>query len=172
MARAENGFQFSFWAPDLQLVDASEDINGLRINLVYGENNNVTGLDLGIIGVTHGDFKGFAWNLGNSVNGNATGILWQGFYGNIDGRFAGWQDAWIARLKGESAGLQTALVGLVEGSLRGVQVGLFNKANEVRGLQLGFVNWAENLHGVQIGLINYAKNSDLFPVLPIVNWSF
>ncbi|AHF93859.1 hypothetical protein OPIT5_30515 [Opitutaceae bacterium TAV5] len=174
VARADSGFQFGFWAPDLQLVDASEDIRGVRIDLVYGENNNFTGFDFGIlgVGVTRGDFEGFAWSWGGVTNGNATGVLWQGFYSSVDGQFSGWQGALVGRLNGESAGLQTSFVGLVDGSLRGVQFGFFNKANEVRGLQLGFVNWAENLYGVQIGLINYAKNSDLFPVFPIVNWSF
>ncbi|WP_043582489.1 LA_2272 family surface repeat-containing protein [Geminisphaera colitermitum] len=173
-AHAESGFQFSFWAPDLQIVPANEDVNGLRIDLIYGENANVTGFDWGFlgVGVTTGNFKGFAWSWGGSTNGDASGVLWQGFYSNVDGKFAGWQSALIGRLNGESTGLQTSLVGLVDGSIHGVQFGFFNKAESVRGLQLGFVNWAENLEGLQIGLINYAKNSDLFPVFPFVNWQF
>lgn len=174
VSHADNGFQFSFWAPDLQVVPANEDIDGLRINLVYGENHNVTGFDWGFlgVGVTTGNFNGFALSWGGTIDGDATGVLWQGFYSNVDGKFSGWQGALVGRLNGESVGLQTSLVGLVDGSIKGVQFGFFNKAESVRGLQLGFVNWAENLEGLQIGLVNYAKNSDLFPIFPIVNWQF
>jgi hypothetical protein len=174
-AKADAVFQFGFFAPDLQLVDASEDVRGLRINFVYGENVNVSGVDLGIVNSTTGDFAGFGWAPGaNLVDGNAVGVQWTWIYAHTAGEFTGWQSGVIARIGGSgSSGLQSGWINLAEADLTGVQFGLFNRAESLKGVQLGFVNWAERLDGgIQIGFVNYAKNSDLFPILPIVNWQF
>lgn len=173
--KAQAAFQFGFFAPDLQLVDASEDVRGLRINIVYGENANMSGVDLGIVNSTTGDFAGFGWAPGaNLVEGSAVGVQWSWLYSHTAGEFTGWQSGLVSRVGGAgSAGLQSGWINLVESDFTGVQLGLFNRAESVKGLQLGFVNWAERLDGgLQIGLVNYAKNSDLFPILPIVNWQF
>jgi hypothetical protein len=174
-ARADSGFQFGFWAPNLQIVDANESVSGLRINIVYGENANVSGADFGIVNSTTGNFKGVGWGPGaNLVKGSAVGVQFSAFYSHTAGEFTGWQSGAVSRIEGAgSRGLQTALVSLSEGSFSGVQTGFFNKATTLKGLQFGVFNWAENLDGgLQIGLINYAANSDLFKVLPIVNWQF
>lgn len=174
-AKADAAFQFGFWAPDLQLVDANEDVRGLRIDIVYGENANVSGVDLGIVNSTTGDFAGFGWAPGaNLVGGDAVGVQWSWIYSHTVGEFTGWQSALIAHIEGAgSKGLQTGLITLNENDFTGVQLGFFNKSNTLKGLQLGFVNWAERLDGgLQIGLVNYAANSDVYKVLPIVNWQF
>lgn len=175
VAKADAGFQFGFWAPDMQIVDSTENVKGLRIDIVYGENADVTGADLGVVNSTTGDFKGFGWALGaNLVKGDAVGVQWAWLYSRSEGEFTGWQGAALSRMAGEdSVGLHTGLVTLNEGGFTGAQIGFFNKAEKVKGLQLGFVNWAENLDGaLQIGLVNYAANSDVYKVLPIVNWQF
>jgi hypothetical protein len=173
-ARAAAAFQFGFFAPDLQLVDASEDVRGLHINIVYGENTNVSGLDLGIVNSTSGDFAGIGWAPGaNIVNGAATGLQWSWLYSHTAGTFTGWQSGILTRAGGiDSLGLQTGWVNLVEKDFTGLQFGLLNRAARVKGLQLGFVNLADELDGLQIGLVNYAENSDLYKILPIVNWQF
>jgi hypothetical protein len=174
-AKAESFFQFGFFAPDLQLVDSTEDVRGLRIDFVYGENVNVTGVDLGVVNASTGDFAGFGWAVGaNLVDGDAVGIQWSWIYSHTGGQFTGWQSGLVSRLSGTGAvGLQSGWVNLVERDITGVQFGLFNKGDTVKGLQLGFINWAENLDGgLQIGLVNYAANSDLYQILPIVNWQF
>lgn len=174
-AKAEAVFQFGFFAPDLQLVDASEDVRGLRIDFVYGENRNVSGVDLGIVNSTTGDFTGFGWAPGaNLVDGDAAGVQWSWIYSRTDGEFTGWQSGIVSRIGGaDSCGLQSGWVNLNEIDFTGVQLGLFNRAETLKGLQLGIVNWAERLDGgLQIGLVNYAANSDLYQILPIVNWQF
>lgn len=174
-ARADAGFQFGFWAPDLQIVEATENVRGLRINIVYGENANVSGADFGIVNSTTDDFVGFGWAPGaNLVGGTTTGVQWSWIFAHTAGEFTGWQSAAVARIHGGgSSGLQTGLVTLSEGDFTGAQIGFFNKGNTVKGLQLGFVNWAERLDGgLQIGLVNYAANSDVYKILPIVNWQF
>jgi hypothetical protein len=173
-AKADAAFQFGFFAPDLQLVDASSDVRGLRIDIVYGENNNVTGVDLGVVNSTTGDFAGFGWALGaNIVEGSAKGVQWSGIYSGTEGEFVGWQFGLVARAAGSgSAGFQSGWINLADADFKGLQLGLFNKASHARGVQLGFVNWADKLDGLQIGLVNYAENSDLYKVLPLVNWQF
>lgn len=173
-AKAEAAFQFGFFAPDLQLVDSSEDVRGLRLDIVYGENRNVSGVDLGIVNSTTGDFVGLGWAPGaNLVDGSAKGVQWSWIYSHTAGQFTGWQSGLVARVGGaDSAGLQSGWINLAESDFTGVQLGLFNKAAHAKGLQLGLVNWADRLDGLQIGLVNYAENSDVYKVLPIVNWQF
>ncbi|MGL5126273.1 MAG: LA_2272 family surface repeat-containing protein, partial [Fusobacteriaceae bacterium] len=67
-------------------------------------------------------------------------------------------------------GAQFGLVNLI-GSGEGVQVAAFNKANSIKGIQFGFVNYTERLQGIQIGFVNMAKNSQIFEVLPLVNFN-
>lgn len=173
-AKAEAVFQFGFFAPDLQLVDASDDVKGLRIDFVYGENRNVSGVDLGVVNSTTNDFAGLGWAPGaNLVGGSAQGVQWSWIYSHTAGEFTGWQSGLIARVGGaDSAGLQSGWINLAESDFKGLQLGLFNKAAHAKGVQLGFVNWADQLDGLQIGLVNYAENGDLYKVLPIVNWHF
>lgn len=175
-AKAEAPFQFGVFAPDIQLVDAGEDIRGLRINFIYGENRNVAGLDLGIVNSTTGDATGFAWGPGiGLVDGDAVGVQWHWLYARTEGEFTGWQSAFLlSRIGGGgSSGLQTSPINLVDSDFTGLQLGLFNRADTVKGLQLGFVNWAETLDGgLQIGFVNHAGNSDISPWMPFVNWQF
>lgn len=172
--QAAEPFQFGVFAPELQFVQADEDISGLRINFVYGENVNVSGVDLGVVNSTTGDFVGLGWAPGaNLVAGSAKGVQWTWIYAHTAGEFTGWQSGIVARIGGAgSAGLQSGWINLVESDFTGLQLGLFNKAAHAKGVQLGFVNWADRLDGIQIGLVNYAENGDLYKVLPLVNWHF
>jgi hypothetical protein len=133
--------QLSLLTP-LQIFPAEDRISGIRLNLLYGRNASVTGLDLGLVNHT--------------TTGQSTGFQW-GLVGLVDADFVGWQDN---------------AVNLVEGNFEGLQWGLVNYANHASGLQLGIVNYARTLKGLQIGLINIIKQDGAFPVLPIVNWSF
>ena len=175
-AKAEARFQFGVFAPDIQLVDAGEDVRGLRINFVYGENRNVTGADLGIVNSTTGDSTGFAWGPGvGLVDGDTVGVQWHWLYARTEGEFTGWQSTFVfSRIGGMgSSGLQTSPVNFVDADFTGLQLGLFNRSGTVKGLQLGFVNWAETLDGgLQIGVVNYAGNSDIHRWMPLANWQF
>jgi hypothetical protein len=172
--RAESMFQFGLFAPELQIVDATEDVRGLRIDFVYGENRNVSGVDIGVVNSTTGGFKGFGWAAGaNLVKGKTTGVQWSWLYSHSGGTFTGWQSGVLSRVGGaDSGGLQSGWVNLAEADFSGVQFGLINKSKEMNGLQLGVINWADRLNGLQIGLVNYAANSDLYKALPFFNWSF
>lgn len=178
---AEAFFQASLWAPEPQLVDATEDVSGIRLQ-VYGENRNVTGLDIGFAHSTTGDFTGLGglFTLYNHVGGTTTGVQW-GLLNITEGEVTGWQGGWININSSKLTGLQTGLLNwndIASADLTGVQLGFVNAAKHVHGLQLGFINYAETLKGVQIGLWNQVDTRDwdqfdpLPKVFPIINIGF
>jgi hypothetical protein len=126
----------------IQIFPEDYSINGVRLNLLYGRNVSVSGLDIGLVNhTTTGTFKGLQYGL----------------VGLADSDFLGWQDC---------------VVNVTSGRCEGLQYGLVNYARNMSGLQLGLVNYAKNMKGLQIGLVNIIRQGGQFPVFPIVNWSF
>jgi hypothetical protein len=137
----ERPIQLSLVTP-IQLFPEDNSIKGVRINLIYGRNVSITGLDWGLINHT--------------TSGKSTAVQF-GLVGLSDSDFVGWQDNWVNVTKGKFEGLQS---------------GIFNRAQNMNGIQLGLVNYAVIMNGVQIGLVNIIRQNGAFPVFPIVNWSF
>ena len=135
--------QISLFAP-VQIFDENVPISGVRLNLIYGRNISVTGLDLAFLvnHTTTGHFKGVQFGL----------------VGIADADFVGWQN--------------NEIVNVVKGSFEGFQLGVVNYAYYANGLQLGLVNYAGSMKGLQIGLVNIIDQGGQFPVFPIINWSF
>ena len=126
----------------VQIFPEEDSISGIRLNLIYGRNVSVTGLDLGLVNHTSsGIFKG----------------LQLGLVGLADSDFIGWQDNWV---------------NVTKGKFEGFQWGAVNYAKNMKGFQLGVVNYTENMYGIQVGLVNIIRVGGVLPVLPIVNWSF
>ena len=127
----------------VQIFDENTSITGLRINLIYGKNAQVSGLDWGLINhMTSGVSKGVQFGL----------------VGIVEADFMGWQDNGV---------------NITHGKFEGLQWGIVNYAGTVSGVQIGLVNYAANMtKGLQIGLINVIKQGGQFPVFPIVNWAF
>jgi hypothetical protein len=111
----------------IQVVHESNDISGLRINLIYGKNENVTGLDFGFANYVMGDFRGLQLGCVNHVFGNTRG----------------WQDAFVNITQGELNGLQTGFVNY-SGKAHGLQFGLINYTEDLQGLQIGVLNFNAN----------------------------
>jgi hypothetical protein len=155
----ENPFQIAFIGPTLQLVDDDEDVKGIRLNLPYGVNRNVTGLDLGFINHTKGEFSGVEFGIVNLT----------------EGPFAGWQNGIINIAQDRFTGLQFDPLTLanVVGTGEGAQIAWgFNKADYLYGFQLALVNIAEDMEGLQVGLINIIRSKPTLWILPLVNWKF
>jgi len=148
-----SALQISIWAPRTQLVPEEIDISGLKLNLPYGGNENVAGLDLGLV----------------SINGNSS-ALQVNLFNRSSESFAGLQVG-LVNVSGASSGLSISLFNSVESISKGLEIGLFNTALEHRGLQIGLLNYCEFLTGFQIGLINIVTQSTL-PFFPIVNFCF
>ncbi|MGH2570192.1 MAG: LA_2272 family surface repeat-containing protein [bacterium] len=154
-ARAEEKpIQIALFDP-VQIFDRSMSIKGGRLNVLYGFNADVRGLDIGLANRTSGSVKGFQW----------------GVFGLVEADFEGWQYNFISITEGFLQGLQTGAV-TSNKSVKGVQIAFINVSKDVEGLQLGLLNITHDLHGLQIGLLNVAQGKDKLPVLPIVNWNF
>jgi hypothetical protein len=157
-ARAEqHAVNVALFSP-AQIFPPTDDVRGLRLNLLYGRNENVSGVELGMVaGYVTGDFSGLQWQPVNLVNGN----------------FAGWQTGLVySQTRGDFLGLQTSAINIGGGHTEGLQFGVLNMTESMSGLQLGLINIAERTDGLQIGLVNVIKSKESLPVLPIVNWTF
>ncbi len=152
LAQGGKPVQLSLFNP-VQLVPEKESISGLRLNLIYGVNQNVQGLDWGLVNHTRGDE--FAWQLG--------GVCY------VEKNMTGWQDGWVNITQGEFTGFQSGLFNQA-GQGNGVMFGVVNVTKSMHGLQLGILNVTETLNGLQIGIGNMVQKGKT-PFLPIVNWS-
>jgi len=114
--------QLSLFNP-IQLFSEDTNVVGLRINLIYGVNQDVTGLD---------------WGLINKVKGNATGLQY-GLVNITDNNFLGWQDGLINMTEGTFTGLQTGFFNRTW-DMHGIQFGAVNVADMLNGIQIGIIN--------------------------------
>jgi len=148
--------------PDVALVDRSERIEGLTLN-IWGENPQGA-LALGFVNGSTGTSAGLTLGLLNYAD-NYTGFQWAAV--NYTGEdFLGWQ---------------LAFVNYTGGRMKGLQTGFVNYAGKLTGLQFGFVNFADSAEtGVQIGLVNLISSNEWFTELPdelapgmiFINWRF
>jgi len=131
------------------------DVVGLRLNLPSGQCEQVTGLDLGIIG--HSEyFNGIQINL------------WRN---DVKDQLAGWQiGCYNSAGLSEAFALQTGFWNEAK-TVYGLQVGLVNLADFAEGFQVGLVNRTEGMHGFQVGLINIIRDANV-PFFPLVNIGF
>jgi hypothetical protein len=138
--------QLAIWPskPQIQLAPENWDVYGIRLDLLYGENYHVAGLDIGMINTVH--FRGAA-------SGVQVGLIYNDAY----------------NLTGVQIGL---LISETERA-NGLQVTpLINHASKLHGAQIGLVNFSdENSCGVQIGLLNFMKDGFL-PFFPLINFNF
>jgi hypothetical protein len=139
---AQNGpIQLALVTP-IQIFPENNSISGVRLNLIYGRNVFVRGLDLGLVNHTTADLsKGLQLGALNLVDS-------------------------------DFVGLQDATVNVTKGNFKGFQWGVVNYAKSANGFQLGLVNYAGSMKGLQLGLVNIIQQGGTFPVFPIINWSF
>lgn len=138
----------------------ASDASIIKLSLVgpvcVPKTNEVTGLDLGILGTKTSKVTGIQFAIGMTQADEMVGI----------------QSAWImSKTTKKFTGLQGAIVTSGEGDVVGVQYGIVNKAENMTGLQLGWVNWANHMQGVQLGLVNTIKTGPL-PVFVFINANF
>jgi len=128
--------QVAVWHP-VQMVPEDCNVYGLRMNLLYGKNSGLWGVDLGIANTTEGPVRGIQAGL---INGP----------GALDGIGVGGINS-TSRVNGFQAGLFS----VAEERVNGIQLSaLFNHSPVVRGLQLhaGISgNFADDVIGAQIG---------------------
>lgn len=129
-------FMLSFVNP-IQVPPADFNVGGLKLNLIYGECNDITGLDIGLFSMARGDCM--AWHL------NGVSIVGAGGSGLMTSLIANY----------------------VEADYDGLQIGVYNHATHINGLQIGVINYANTAYGLQIGLVNVIEDNDMpfFPII-------
>jgi len=168
----------------VQVFSKETKVQGLRINLLYGVNDEMTGIDLGVINRTTGPTQGLQLGLfpfgGINITEDLHGLQFAGFWGGVNlayGNVSGLQLAGILagfNKANDLNGIQIAgIIGVnLAKDTNGAQIStLYNQANEIRGFQLALVNVCEKMEGVQIGLANIIKDSSP-AFLPIINARF
>jgi hypothetical protein len=171
----------ALWNP-VQTSSERQAIHGFRLNLPYGANREVKGVDFGVASYTQRDLYGAQFGLGGVVGGDFRGLQWnpvlsithgtmlgiqEGIYSS-SGQLYGMQAGIVTRVGERAEGLRIGAVNLSSGYSAGATFGIVNHGRKVRGLQFGLVNVADELHGVQIGAVNLAKNGFL-PFFPVLN---
>jgi hypothetical protein len=142
----------------LQIVPKTWDIYGVRINIIYSENNNVGFADIGIVNRTAGNQAGF--QVGAVIN-------------RVEKNVSGIQVGSIMNSCGKNSMVEGLQLGAVNtsGDVTGLQLGVFNRSETIEGLQLGVINSTNSLDGVQFGLINLNSGGPLKFML-LLNFGF
>ena len=160
---------FSVFSPG-QIPVAKSSIDGVCLNLLYGEVQNINGLSLGTgCSRVREHMYGLQLNGGNVV-GSAMGGAQLGLVNLIDSEMAGFQCALWNDVTVDGAGFQLGVCNTT-GNFDGFQFSLVNITDKMFGFQLGLVNWADQMRGVQIGLLNFINDESLF-CFPFVNGRF
>ncbi|NLG13506.1 MAG: hypothetical protein GX561_04790 [Lentisphaerae bacterium] len=154
MAYDTTPLQIAIWPPSLQVVPPEIDVSGLKLNLPYGGNETIVGVDLGIAS-TSNNTSALQINLVNCAHE----------------RFSGFQVG-LLNLSGESRGLQIGvLMNSTDEVGSGLQIGIINSTTEMNGVQIGLINYTHFMIGFQVGLVNIIRES-IVPFFPIVNFCF
>ena len=146
--------QIGIWPPALQVVTPEINVSGLKLNLPFGGNDSITGIDLGLA----------------SSSNDCSAIQINAFVNSVNNDFAGIQVGCF-NLCGNVGGLQVGLFNSTDKVTSGLQIGLLNTTMEMNGVQVGLVNYTQFLTGFQFGLINIATES-IIPGMIILNFCF
>ncbi len=160
--------QLSLVTP-VQVVPKEDAVCGVRLDLLWGDNNAVWGLDAGLTNGA-GGLKGIeVGGLVNVLKGpkdapstQSWGLQAAGLVNsNTKTRFIGFQMAGLVNDHDEGTFIGLQVAGLAndndKSSFGGIQVALFSNQNfqsEVTGIQLALFNQAQKINGLQIGLAN------------------
>lgn len=158
----------------LQFPQPDVDILGLRLNIIYGRNANVQGIDIGAFGSgVEGSLFGLQTSgILNDVGSSNGSLQIAGIVNICAEDFYGGQISGIANSTAQALyGGQVSVFNAAQ-TMYGTQIGVINKCGETQGLQIGLINTAEKAGGLfQIGLINVIKsNKNKF--FPIINLGF
>jgi hypothetical protein len=150
-------FQLSFFSP-VQFFPVDHDVLGVRVSAILGNNADITGIDVGGIGVAKamtGLQANLAYNGTESLDGMQIASINQ-----VTGRVRGAQIGGIVSHADEVVGVQFAPLHNLAETVTGVQIG-------------GMINETEELRGVQFGLINFNWSRPFpFQMIPFISIGF
>lgn len=161
-------------------IGAPRITNQFSLNMIYGNNGGVNGLEIGgIINIDHlsvhgvqiagicntvyGNTSGFqAAGITNICRGNTETVQMAGLANYVEGSSTGFQAAGIINITSQPS-KTFQLAGLTNISTKGhegVQIaGILNYARKQRGMQIAMINMSDSLeNGIPIGLISYVNH--------------
>ncbi|MBQ6471823.1 MAG: hypothetical protein IJJ33_07560 [Victivallales bacterium] len=153
-ARDSTPLQISLWPPNAQVAPQNINVTGLKINLPFGGNDQIYGLDLGFASTSE-ECSALQVNL--IINRSHT-------------RFSGIQ-AGLINQAGSASGIVLGGMNITDDKFHGLEIGILNSSMETQGVQIGLINYTEFMMGIQIGLINIITQSNV-PFFPFVNICF
>ena len=137
-AMAWSPIQVGLFGGNAQICAPETEIVGLRLNLPYSENDDVAGLDLGIVGG------------GASISGLRLNVI------NLSDECSSGVEIGLVNIaKGEMHGWQCGIFNSA-GSMRGFQLGLINRCGSLYGIQIGLVNMIESGKVAMLPIVSWA----------------
>ena len=182
-------FQITLFPPiSTNGPDYRHFVNGISVNLLWGESAGLRGVEFGgianiehdfmtgvqmagVANLVHHDVKGLQFaHFANITGGAVLGGQFSGFM-NISGDLTGAASAGFMNINHQVKGFQGAGFMNIANGITGVQSsGFMNIADEVKGAQLsGFMNIAGEVKGTQLGFINIADSYDAGVPLGFIN---
>lgn len=153
-----------------------EKINNLSVNVLWGKNKGLNGLELGgLVNTIDEDVKGFQMaGIGNTVGGDMDGTQVGGWFNVNSGETKGVQFAGLVNHTQSTKAFQFAgLVNVTSGSFEGFQMATLVNVVEAgsTGTQLaGLINFSRLRAGSQYaGLINVADDVEHSQVAGLLN---
>ena len=175
--------QVAIWPP-VQLAPKDADVYGVRVDVPYGSNANLYGVDAGVlntigrgnlndlqklegrvVGIQAGllNAAGGMWGIqGGAFNavGDMKGISYGAFLddaGKVQGAQLSGFGFWLGWNQArEIQGIQVAGMNM-SAKVEGMQVGLAQDGGRVTGGQVGAINAATEVRGGQVGAINLSR---------------
>jgi hypothetical protein len=153
-------FQAAIWPP-VQLFQEATPVYGLRLNLGQGRNEDVWGIDAGVINTVANRQRGLQAGLLNQSEGAAGINLGMA---NYTRQITGLQAGLLNAARDHAAGLQAGIILNHTDHLRGIQVHagiLGNIADQVTGGQVGLCipllgfNFTQNITGIQAAPLGF-----------------
>jgi hypothetical protein len=164
---AETGGQFA--APGIR-APSDPDVNGVRFSVLYGKNDSVRGLDIGLLSISETKtLSGVGLVLGiGKVTGEMDGGAHFSLINIHTGRDSGLNAAFINKLNEADGAVDIGFVNIADGETL-LDIGGLNVSKSSTA-QLGFINITDEIKGFQLGFINIAKNGFL-PIFPFFNFA-
>jgi hypothetical protein len=164
---AETGGQFA--APGIR-EPSDPDVNGVRFSVLYGKNDSVRGLDIGLLSISETKtLSGVGLVLGiGKVTGKMDGGAHFSLINIHTGRDSGLNAAFINKLNEADGAVDIGFVNIAAGETL-LDIGGLNVSKSSTA-QLGFINITDEIKGFQLGFINIAKNGFL-PIFPFFNFA-
>lgn len=166
-AAAKTAAQFG--APGIR-VPGDPHVNGLRFSILWGNNERMEGLDLGLLSISqtrHLTGVGLVMGIG-MVTGDMDAGAHISLVNIHQGRDSGLNAAFINKTNNPDNALDFGFVNIADGTSL-IDIGGLNMSGSST-VQLGFINFTERIEGFQLGFINVAKNGFL-PIFPFFNFA-